>query len=214
MQICKVNNCEQPIASRETGLCHKHHLRLLRHGTTETTRELVDKSKPCTESGCERNSQTTKGLCLKHYKAWKRKHDKPTGKCSVCSKDIGSGWGGMCSRHAKSKQKYGDPNKVDINARRKFEPYGNQGFKYLKDPDGRWTHRVVAEEVAGRKLRRGEAVHHINGDKLDNRKINILVCESGAQHLSVHRQLESIAMRLVRGGYIYFEDGEYKTDLE
>ncbi len=47
-------------------------------------------------------------------------------------------------------------------------------------------HRAVAEEMIGRSLRSDEAVHHINGDKLDNQEENLLVMTR-----SEHRRLEN-----------------------
>lgn len=49
-------------------------------------------------------------------------------------------------------------------------------------------HRVIAERVLGRKLRRGEVVHHINMDKTDNRNCNLLIC-SAEYHKYLHHAM-------------------------
>lgn len=37
-------------------------------------------------------------------------------------------------------------------------------------------HDLIAEKVLGRPLKRGEVVHHINGDNTDSRNCNLLIC--------------------------------------
>jgi len=51
---------------------------------------------------------------------------------------------------------------------------------------GRHTHRIVAEQILGRPLLPGEVVHHINGDKRDNRPENLMVFESQSAHAAWH----------------------------
>ena len=51
---------------------------------------------------------------------------------------------------------------------------------------GRHTHRVVAEQMIGRPLRKGEIVHHIDGNKRNNDPSNLMVCSSQSEHCRLH----------------------------
>lgn len=66
----------------------------------------------------------------------------------------------------------------------------SSGYAQFKDPGtGQWTltHRRVAEKKLGGKIFSGYEVHHIDGDKRNNRSSNLTVV-SKAEHLSIHRK--------------------------
>jgi len=63
------------------------------------------------------------------------------------------------------------------------------GYKHYTD-SGKLVHRHVAEMKLGRKLRRGEVVHHKNRNKLDNRRSNLWVFKSQKEHYRAHKNDE------------------------
>ena len=79
-----------------------------------------------------------------------------------------------------------------IQSTSKTKPLGtrvsNSGYKQFKDPQtGKWvyTHRRVAEKKVGGKIYSGREVHHIDGNKNNNRKANLEVL-SKEEHRSRH----------------------------
>jgi len=57
-------------------------------------------------------------------------------------------------------------------------------------------HRLIAERVLGRRLKNNEVVHHINMNKKDNRKENLLVCDV-SYHSFLHQQMQRAWVKLV-----------------
>lgn len=53
-----------------------------------------------------------------------------------------------------------------------------------------YEHIIIAEESLGRKLQENEVVHHLNGDRSNNRSANLLVVDR-SQHAKLHMWLSS-----------------------
>ena len=55
---------------------------------------------------------------------------------------------------------------------------------------GRHEHRVVAERMLGRKLKKNEVVHHIDLNKQNNDECNLVVLPSNSEHSHLHQILK------------------------
>jgi len=92
-----------------------------------------------------------------------------TKKCERCGKGFETG-----GRIGKTTKIYCSNrcSKMTQNGRTRRE----DGYIQISLPGKRvYEHRLVAEKMLGRKLKKGEVVHHINAVRDDNREENILV---------------------------------------
>lgn len=65
--------------------------------------------------------------------------------------------------------------------------YGYRRVSTLIDSKRRREHDLIMEQIIGRKLNPDEQVHHINGEKLDNRPENLMVL-TNSEHQKLHNK--------------------------
>lgn len=66
------------------------------------------------------------------------------------------------------------------------------GYYKFKD-SGIYVHIWILEKHIGRKLRKGEVVHHLNGNKLDNSFDNLMVFNDQKEHNSWHEDQKEVS---------------------
>ena len=75
-----------------------------------------------------------------------------------------------------------------------------------------FNHRRIIEEHLGRKLEKDEVVHHINGNRKDNRLENLVLC-SVSEHTSIHHSANEIIYKLLEQGLVIFNRETLRYEL-
>lgn len=80
----------------------------------------------------------------------------------------------------------------EVRAKLREARKGTGNGKAYEKTFGRHTHRLVAEQKIGRKLKPGEIVHHIDGDIHNNSPENLEVMTQ-REHIELHRKQGDLA---------------------
>jgi len=51
-----------------------------------------------------------------------------------------------------------------------------------------YMHRLIVERILGKRLPREAVVHHVNGNGLDNRNCNLVVCPDQSYHRLIEQR--------------------------
>lgn len=143
--ICSVEGCERSVKSK--GMCQTHYARAWRGSPLDAPIRVWKHNAPCEVAGCERPART-KQMCEAHYLR------------ALQGRSLSE----PIQRHAP-----GEWSDWSLNS---------SGYRYrYRRIDGRreeqLEHRFLMEQWLGRPLVGGENVHHVNGDRSDNRRENL-----------------------------------------
>lgn len=138
----------------------------------------------CDIDGCGRKHYA-RGFCGLHYQRvlahgtpgepQRRRELAPERVCSVPGCEKPHNAKGMCGMHYNRWRDDGDPGEVGPRQGPKGAGSVDRSGYRMRQIGGRriLEHRLVMEQTLGRRLMRSESVHHINGDRADNRIENL-----------------------------------------
>lgn len=165
-----------------------HYKRWLRTGSPVRGERL----EICSVEGCERQAKS-RGWCHGHYQRWRRtgqvEDEAPLGRrrhhpvCSVPDCDRDTYAKALCNTHYRRLLNTGDARPDQPIRIVTGDGWMSHGYWYVPVvAEERWLvdgetqigeHRLVMARQLGRPLEDDEVIHHLNGDRTDNRLSNL-----------------------------------------
>jgi len=165
---CSAAGCTKRVDAR--GLCGTHYATFKRGGGL---------GKTCQEPGCA-GFAVARDYCGTHYAALRRARllrgtDCTFGECNNVATSYG-----LCATHAAQRDNY-----IPLRTIRRSGEWGIwttnvKGYRIRRRTvngkrEQQFEHRVIIEQHLGRALEASEEIHHLNGNRADNRLENLEV---------------------------------------
>lgn len=96
---------------------------------------------------------------------------------------------GYCGKHYQLVRRYGKLDKTKYGS----GTINHDGYRRIfKNGKQIFEHVYIAENVLGRSLLNGECVHHIDENRINNDKTNLVICPNQSYHSLLHRRLRAL----------------------
>ena len=208
MKTCTIKGCEKKHAAH--GLCLMHYKRVKRHGSAEYRWGGKEVGRNCQH--CER-PVAAREMCMRHYQMWRKHGDA----LFADSRKVGGMEPGTHLRRGYIAKSVGGHLAFPDIRTTAATTKGDRAHRVAFDAQGRrgsgggrvLEHRVVAG------AKRGEHVHHVDGNKRNNERSNLHVFSNSSDHTKAHKSLELIGFELMKHGVVSFNrsTGRYELDL-